>query len=169
MTTGASYINAGYLTPSHFITLAEPGMITQGLKWMLNSASPFYIKPRWDPNFFKWAWHFKKSATAAKVEKAIPILKELNLKSRELYVEMQESADFDFHLERKGLLLVYKTAKNEEHELKLAERAKKMGLEAKILNKKELQELEPVFADDVLGGIRYDCDAHSTPNLFMKT
>jgi D-amino-acid dehydrogenase len=168
MTTGASYINAGYLTPSHFITLAEPGMITKGLKWMLNSASPFYIKPRWDVDFFKWAWHFKKSATAANVEKAIPILKELNLKSQELYLEMQESGDFDFHLERKGLLMVYKTPKNEEHEIKLAERAQKMGLEAKILNKKELQEVEPAFADDVLGGIRYDCDAHSTPNLFMK-
>ncbi len=168
MTTGASYINAGYLTPSHFITLAEPGMITQGIKWMLNSASPFYIKPRWDPDFFKWAWHFKKSATAANVEKAIPILVELNLKSRELYLEMQESGDFDFHLERKGLLLVYKTPKNEEHEIKLAERAQKIGLEAKILNKKELRKLEPAFADDVLGGIRYDCDAHSTPNIFMK-
>ncbi|HEA29500.1 MAG TPA: FAD-dependent oxidoreductase [Leeuwenhoekiella sp.] len=168
MTTGASYINAGYLTPSHFITLAQPGMITKGLKWMLNSASPFYIKPRWDLDFFKWVWHFKKSANASKVERAIPILREINLKSRELYLEIHEAADFEFHLERKGLLTVYKTAKNEEHEVKLAERAKKEGLEAKILNKKELHDLEPAFTDDVIGGIRYDCDAHTTPHIFMK-
>ncbi|MGB3775965.1 MAG: FAD-dependent oxidoreductase [Leeuwenhoekiella sp.] len=168
MTTGASYINAGYLTPSHFTTIAEPGMITQGLKWMLNSASPFYIKPRWDTDFFRWAWNFKKSATSEKVERAIPILKELNLKSRELYEEMQVAGDFDFHLERKGLLMVYKTAKCEEHEIKLAERAQKEGLEAKILNKEELHSIEPAFADDVIGGIRYDCDAHSTPHVFMQ-
>ena len=44
--TGASYVNAGYLTPSHIIPLAAPGMIRKGLKWMLNSSSPFYVKPR---------------------------------------------------------------------------------------------------------------------------
>ena len=32
ITTGASHINAGYLTPSHFTPLAAPGMINQGLK-----------------------------------------------------------------------------------------------------------------------------------------
>ena len=168
MTSGASYINAGYLTPSHFISLAEPGMITQGLKMMLNSASPFYIKPRWDTDFFKWAWHFKRSATSTRVEQAIPVLKELNLKSRSLYFEMQQDASFDFHLEQKGLLMVYKTAKKQEHEIKLAERAQKEGLEAQILNREELHALEPVFAEDVIGGIRYNCDAHSTPHLFMR-
>lgn len=42
-TTGASYVNAGYITPSHIISLAAPGMITKGIKWMFNPASPFYM------------------------------------------------------------------------------------------------------------------------------
>lgn len=46
MAGGASYVNAGYITPSHFIPLSSPGIITKGLKWMLNSQSPFYVKPR---------------------------------------------------------------------------------------------------------------------------
>ena len=62
ISTGASFINAGYLTPSHFIPLAAPGIITQGIKWMFNSASPFYIKPRVDLDFFKWAWLFKSAS-----------------------------------------------------------------------------------------------------------
>jgi D-amino-acid dehydrogenase len=33
MTKGASFVNAGYITPSHIIPLAAPGMITKGLKW----------------------------------------------------------------------------------------------------------------------------------------
>ena len=28
---GASYVNAGYITPSHFITLPSPGIISKGL------------------------------------------------------------------------------------------------------------------------------------------
>ena len=50
--SGASYVNAGYITPSHIISLAAPGIITKGLKWMFNPASPFYVKPRLDKNSF---------------------------------------------------------------------------------------------------------------------
>ena len=64
--TGASYVNAGYITPSHIISLASPGIITQGIKWMFNSSSPFYVKPRLDADFLKWTWAFKKSANAKK-------------------------------------------------------------------------------------------------------
>ena len=168
ITKGASFINAGYVTPSHFVPLAEPGMINQGIKWMFNNSSPFYIKPRWDIDFFKWSWYFKKSSTKQKVAKAIPVLKELNEKSKELYEEMLESLDFEFHIERKGLLMVYKSAKNEEHETKLAEKGKDLGLDVSVLDKKALHDLEPQFSEDVIGGVHYECDAHSTPNLFMK-
>ena len=168
ITKGASFINAGYVTPSHFVPLAEPGMINQGIKWMFNNSSPFYIKPRWDIDFFKWSWYFKKSSTKQKVAKAIPVLKELNEKSKELYEEMLESLDFEFGIERKGLLMVYKSAKNEEHETKLAEKGKDLGLDVSVLDKKALHDLEPQFSEDVIGGVHYECDAHSTPNLFMK-
>ena len=41
MNVGASYVNAGYLTPSHIVPLAAPGMVIKGLKWMFDSSSPF--------------------------------------------------------------------------------------------------------------------------------
>ena len=44
--SGASHVNAGYLTPSHIVPMAAPGMISKGMKWMFNAKSPFYIKPR---------------------------------------------------------------------------------------------------------------------------
>ena len=40
-----SYGNAGYISPSHFIPLATPGIVKKGLKWMWNSKSPFYVHP----------------------------------------------------------------------------------------------------------------------------
>ena len=44
--TGTSFGNAGYVSPSHFVPLASPGIIAKGLQWMLSSTSPFYIKPQ---------------------------------------------------------------------------------------------------------------------------
>ena len=168
LSTGASFINAGYITPSHFIPLAAPGIITQGLKWMLDSSSPFYIKPRWDVDFFKWTLLFKKSAKKSHVEKAIPIIKELNLKSRDLYEEMLSAVDFPFQYEKKGLLMAYRTAKSEEEELEVAEMAVKEGLDAVALSKEEVHKMQPVFSDDVIGAVHYKCDAHMTPNQFME-
>ena len=51
ISNGASFVNAGYITPSHIIPLSSPGIITKGLKWMFNPASPFYVKPRLEKDF----------------------------------------------------------------------------------------------------------------------
>lgn len=167
ITTGASFINAGYVVPSHFITLAAPGMISQGLKWMFISSSPFYVKPRLDLEFFSWILKFKKSATSTNVEKAIPIIKNLNLKSSSLYEEIRSSVDFHFQYEQKGLLMTYLSHKSEMEEIEVAERAVKEGLEAKQLSQEELRKIQPALSDNVLGAIHYKCDSHSTPNQFM--
>ena len=55
ISSGASFVNVGYLTPSHIVPLSVPGMISIGLKYMFNSSSPFYMKPRLHQDFLKWA------------------------------------------------------------------------------------------------------------------
>ncbi|MCJ7465554.1 MAG: FAD-dependent oxidoreductase [Maribacter sp.] len=168
ITSGASFVNAGYITPSHIIPLASPGKIAQGIKWMFDSSSPFYIKPRWDIDFFKWSWYFHKSSTKEKVEKAIPVIKDINILSRGLFEEMKASGDMgDFQLERKGLLMLYKTDASFEHEIEVARKASFLGLEVKELNKADLEKIEPNVKIDAKGAIHYECDGHTTPTELM--
>ena len=54
ITDGCSFGNMGFLSPSHFIPLAAPGIISEGIKHMLNNKSPFYIKPRVNLPFLRW-------------------------------------------------------------------------------------------------------------------
>ncbi len=166
--SGASFINAGYITPSHFIPLSSPGIITKGLKWMLNKNSPFYVKPRSDMDFIKWVWSFKKSATQKKVDQSIPAILNINLMSRDLYQAMKESSDFDFEFDQKGLLMCYKQVETGDEEGEVAEIALKQGLKVKHLNKEELKLLEPNVDFNVNGAYFYDSDAHMTPNDFMR-
>ncbi|MGB3149853.1 MAG: FAD-dependent oxidoreductase [Maribacter sp.] len=168
ITSGASFVNAGYITPSHIIPLASPGMIRTGLKMMFNSASPFYMKPRLDWDFIKWSWYFHKSSTKEKVERAIPVIKDINLISRELYADIKSSGDLgEFQLERKGLLMLYKTEASYEHEAEVAKKASFLGLEVRELNKAELDQIEPDIKIDAKGAIHYECDGHTTPTEFM--
>ncbi|SIQ41718.1 D-amino-acid dehydrogenase [Maribacter ulvicola] len=168
ITSGASFVNAGYITPSHIIPLASPGMIAKGIKMMFNAASPFYMKPRLDTDFLKWSWYFHKSSTPAKVEKAIPAIKEINLMSRELFTDIKNSGDLgNFQLERKGLLMLYKTEAAYLHEKQVAERVAFEGLEVSDLNKSDLHKLEPHVNIDAEGAIHYECDGHTTPTEIM--
>ena len=168
ITSGASFVNAGYITPSHIIPLASPGKIAQGIKWMFNSSSPFYMKPRWDTEFFKWAWYFHRSSTKEKVEKAIPIIKDINILSRELFEDMKASGDMgNFHLERRGLLMLYQTNASYEHEMEVAKKASFLGLEVSELNTSELEKIEPNVKINAKGAIHYACDGHTTPTELM--
>ena len=166
ISAGASFVNAGYISPSHVIPLSAPGMVASGIRMMFNPASPFYLKPRFNADLWRWAWAFYKSATAKHVKEAAPIIKDLTVFSRELYQDMKDQSIFDFQFERKGLLMCYQTAKFEDKEAHLAEVAQGQGLEVKRLDKSELHKMEPELQAE--GAYYFTCDAHSTPGDFMQ-
>jgi len=165
ISSGASFVNAGYVSPSHVIPLAAPGMVSMGLKMMFNQASPFYLKPRLNLDLMKWAWAFNKSSTKKNVEKGAPVIAEIAVFSRTLFEEMKQDAIFDFHYERKGILMSYQSAKFEDKEAHLAEIAKAQGLEVNHVSKSELQKIEPELNAE--GAFHYLCDAHTSPDQFM--
>lgn len=167
MDSGASYVNAGYISPSHIIPLSAPGVVKKGIQWMFDPASPFYVKPRFDADFIRWAWAFNKSCTASHVKKAIPAIRDISVFSHELYEAIRKDPEFDFHFENKGLLMLCKTEKMLEEEAKIVQMANEVNLAAQVLNAEELKNLEPNVDLDVIGATYFQCDAHSTPSEFM--
>jgi D-amino-acid dehydrogenase len=167
MDGGASYVNAGYLSPSHIVPLSAPGVMKQGLKWMFNPGSPLYIKPRLDADFLKWSYAFNKSCNATHVKKAIPAIKDITLLSQDLYEGIRRDENFTFHYEKKGLLMLCQTEHMLEEEIETAQLAKSEGLDAKEINLEELKLLEPNVNLNVLGATFYKCDSHTTPHEFM--
>lgn len=167
---GCSFGNMGYVSPSHFIPLATPGVVAQGLKWMLKSTSPFYIKPRLNMDLIRWGMQFWKSANANHVQNSIPHLNNLLQLTRELVKAdwNQELAD-SFDLTEKGCWMLYKQEKTGHHEKELADRADKLGLKTKICRPAEVQELEPSLQVDVAGGVLYYDDAHVHPGKLMRS
>lgn len=168
MDFGASYVNAGYVSPSHIIPLAAPGMVSQGLKWMFNPASPLFIKPRLEKDFLKWAWAFKKSCSHENVERSIKAIKDISLLSSDLFSEIRASEGFTFHLENKGLLMLCQSEAMMIKEIEMAKIASEEGLQVSELSASEIKKMEPNVAIDAIGGTHYQCDWHSTPSEFMK-
>src|SRR3954464_2440212 len=84
---GCSFGNAGMIVPSHIIPLAAPGMISKGMRWMFNSTSPFYVRPRLSGDLIKWGIQFYRHATKDHVERSIPALRSLSFHSKTIYHE----------------------------------------------------------------------------------
>ena len=164
LSDSCSYGNLGMIVPSHFVPLAAPGILAQGIRWMFDSKSPFYVKPSLNGQLINWGIKFIKSATAANVSRSASPLLESNLLSKKLYQELSNEPGFDFAFEKKGIIMYYKTEKIAEEEIHLAEKARSMGLDVASLSREEVQALEPEIELDVLGGVHYRSDAHLYPN-----
>lgn len=163
-----SYGNAGYISPSHIIPLASPGIISQGLKWMLNKNSPFYIKPKLSKDLLKWGWLFKKAATDKRVKSAIPVLYDLTTQSQNLYEQILEEESIEAGYQKPGLLMVCQTKEALRHEIELVEIANQYGLDASQLSRKETEKMDPNVQYNMEGAVYFGCDGWMTPNAFMK-
>jgi D-amino-acid dehydrogenase len=167
MTDGCSYGNAGMIVPSHIIPMAQPGMIAQGMKWMFDSQSPFYVKPRLSCDLIKWGLQFYKHATPQHVEKSMPVLRDLALLSKELFQDLDRESK-SFYYEEKGLLMLYKTDKVADEIHHEGHEAQRLGLEVDFLSRDEVNRLEVGTKIDVIGGVHYKSDAHLYPQKFMQ-
>ncbi|MBS1935009.1 MAG: FAD-dependent oxidoreductase [Bacteroidetes bacterium] len=169
ITSGTSFGNAGYVSPSHFIPLASPGIVSKGLRWMLSSTSPFYIKPRLNLDLIRWGLTFWRSATEKTMQKNIPPLNDILHLSRELTSDIKNELGNQFRMAEVGCFMMYKSAAVEKHELELAEQAKSLGIETKIYNASQVQDMEPEVEVNVRGGVLYPIDCHLHPGDFMHT
>src|SRR6187402_764383 len=107
LSDGCSFNNAGMIVPSHFIPLAAPGMISKGIRWMFNSRSPFYVRPRIDAGLIKWGLQFYKHSNDDHVTRSAPALRDLSLLSSSLYSQLAKELPFDFEYHERGLMMMY--------------------------------------------------------------
>ncbi len=159
--------NAGMVVPSHFVPLAAPGMVSYGLRMMLSPSSPFYVKPRLDPDLIRWGLLFQSRANAAHVAKASPVLARMHLESRACYEDLAAIFKEDFDLTKRGLLMLCKQERVLEHEAKLVPRAHALGIEAELLNADQTARLDPGIKMDIAGSVYFPLDCHFDPSAFV--
>jgi D-amino-acid dehydrogenase len=169
MKDNCSYGNAGYVCPSHFVPLATPGIVKQGLKWMWNARSPFYVQPRFSLSLADWGMKFIRSATPAHVERAAVPLRDIAILSKKMYESWTVLPQFSFAYQSKGLLEIFQTATGAEHAHHVMEKANALGLSGtQLLDHATLQQMEPHTEIRALGAVYFTCDAHLYPNKLMQ-
>ncbi len=159
--------NAGMIVPSHFVPLAAPGMVSYGLRAMWNPESPFYIRPRLSVDLIEWGLKFMRSANATHVQRAAPLLRDLNLASRACYAELDEAWGNNFGLVQKGLLMLCQTEHGLRDEAAMAAQANALGIPAEVMTPEQMAKLDPNVTMRAVGGVYFPKDCHLSPMKFV--
>ena len=131
-------------------------MVWKGLKWMLSSRSPFYIKPRLDGDLMRWGWLFARACTQEHTRRSAPVLRDLCLASRKLFVDLADITGDAFEMKTEGLLNLCQTQECLDHETNgLAALANELGIEARVLDARQTAALEPGAKLAVVGSVYF--------------
>lgn len=164
---GSSLRNAGYVSPSHFIPLASPGIVARGLRWMLSSTSPFYIKPRAEADLIRWGLLFWRSATRKHVRNSMRLLFDLCMRSLRLYEELAARHGLTFDLEERGIVNLFRSERGKAAAEEEAALSREIGCRADLLDRGGLQTLQPDVEFRATGGLYFPGDSHIDPEKFM--
>jgi len=83
----------------------------------------------------RWGWLFARSCTPDHTARAAPVLRDLCLSGRELFLELADLTGNAFELKKEGLLNLCKTQEGLDHEAHgLAKLANELGVEAQVLD-----------------------------------
>lgn len=167
LTDGCSFGNLGYVSPSHFLPLATPGIVAQGIKWMFDASSPFYIKPRLNLDLMRWGLAFYNSANQKTLDANAPHMNHLIQLSRQLIVDLKREIGDNFDLTENGCWMLYKNQKTGDHEKHLADIATSFGLQTVVCNAQQVQEREKEVEVNVAGGVLYVDDCYIEPAKLM--
>ena len=166
--SGASYGNAGWISPSHGTPLPAPGVIRQALRWLFDPESPFYVKPRLDLELARWLLGFLRASTAARARATLRVNRELILASLERYEKLAAEPGLDFGFAPHGLVVACEShagLAKARHELELIA---EYGGTGRALGADELRARVPRAAPGLRGGVWFPQDAHLDPARLVR-
>ncbi len=165
--SGSSHGNCGTITPSHAAPLAEPGLIPQALRWMLQSDAPLYIRPRLDFELIGWLMRFARRCNAQDWRATAEVKAKLLRNSRELLADLVTSEQLDCEFSESGLLYVYRDIQNAAKAEEKARVFAELGIEAQPWSSARLGRDEPSLKAGLAGGLLFPGDAQLRPERLL--
>lgn len=160
---GCSFGNAGWLTPSQAVPLANPSMVFKSFRWMLDPESPLYIQPRLDPGYLKWLISFLLASKRSKFEPATMALVQLCNASVDMWEALAKRRPDFPSFERHGLLAVYENAASFEAARAANELIARAGVRVERWSADDVSAREPAIIGKQVGGYHFPDDAHCRP------
>jgi D-amino-acid dehydrogenase len=151
--SGASWGNAGWVTPAQAGPLPEPGLVRYGLRSLVDPGSALYFEPRHLVRMVPWLLRFARRCNEADHTSGRLALGALAGRCFEL-LEGMVADGVDVELQRAALLVAAMDAAHARAFLSRSEPLSRLGfrIPSRLLGQEEVRSLEPALSDAVRAG-----------------
>jgi D-amino-acid dehydrogenase len=160
----SSYANAGLVMPSSPSPLPSPGVLGQGFKWLFDSSSPLYIKPRPSPALARWLVRFVAASRESRMRRGMPVLRALGAEGLKAFDQLDALGTLDAGYHHTGILSLYLTQERLQGAAAgAAQLEDEFGVKTEILDAAAVHERVPACLSEVVGGAFTAEDGHVEP------
>ena len=156
----ASYGNAGHFSPYAILQLNRPDVLYDIPKMLFSSYGPLALKWNYVPKMIPWFLGYLKNCNKKSMMHTAKYMHQILNLSLEAYDEIFQEFDISNLVEKKGIIYVWtnKNMKSRELEIKVRN---DFGVKQKLLNTREILDLEPNLKPVFDGGAYYDYAYHA--------
>ncbi len=156
----ASYGNAGHFSPYASVSLNRTDILTDVPSMLLSSRGPLALKWNYVPKMIPWFSRFILNCGKEKMMHTAKYMHQILDQSLPAFDELFDEINLDGLVENNGVLYVWtnKSKKSRELEIKIRE---ELGVKQKLVNAKEIHDLEPNIKPFYDNGVFYDYARHA--------
>ncbi|QDO89962.1 FAD-dependent oxidoreductase [Ornithinimicrobium ciconiae] len=166
---GASWGNAGWITPAMAIPLAEPAVLRYGMKAVLDPSAPLHVPVRVDPQLWSFLLRFAARCTAPTWRRTMAALLPLNVHALDAYDELETDPGLTERLRSGPIIAAFREDEHADGLLTEFDQIREAGmaLEASDITAEQVRELAPVVAPNVSRAIRIDGQRFMDPGAYV--
>ncbi len=164
----ASYGNAGHFSPYAVLQFNRPDILYDVPKMLLSSYGPLALKWNYIPKMMNWFLHYFKNCNQKSMLHTAKYMHQILSLSNDAYEEIFQEIDTTGLVEKKGIIYIWtnKNLKSRKLEIKVR---KDLGIEQKLLSRKEILDLEPNLEPVFDAGVIYENAMHARdPHGILK-
>jgi D-amino-acid dehydrogenase len=170
---GSSFGNAGWLTPSLVLPLAEPGLVRSSVQMMLSPRSPLYIPPALDAHLLRFLVGFTRHCTIRRWRAAATVLAQASSRMLPAYDEMQASPEAPVAASTapaEPLLAVFSSEAERDVLVEEFARLGKIGFRQpyRVLDQSQTREAAPLLSDTARFGLALEHQRFINPATFVR-
>lgn len=159
----ASHGNAAKVAIAESTPVPAPGMVLQGLKWMLRPDSPLYIKPTLSPRALRFMAQMARACTEAQFRRGLRVHLELASRCVDIFDEWTTQG-LDFEMHERGVLLAFENESSYTARRRFDDVFSDFQVEAETLDADGVHRVEPALSHHIKHGLYYPRDRQIEPD-----
>lgn len=165
--SAASHGNAAKIGQAECAPMPAPGVLLQGLRWMLKPDSPLYVKPSLAPDFVKFMVKMARRCNERDFRAGLDTTLRLVADANDLFDEYTRDG-IEFEMHRAGVLLAFETRERYEHHCRYLPAWEGVGIAAERLDRDGVERAEPALSERIRHGLFFDSDRQVEPDSLIR-